>query len=189
MSTADNCDTESFEISTYGLQGLFIAGVAGDPSKYSEFLIKTAEILRRSLRKKVPSSDVDDVIQEILSSIHRSRHTYDDTRPIVPWIFAIARFRVTDYLRKIYANRRSDHEIEKLALEALDVTPPPPSSESVAECLEELPKLQQALLRSMYLEGLTARETGERLGMRESAVKTAAHRVLKKLRLTLSGRT
>ena len=34
----------------------------------------------------------------------------------------------------------------------------------------------------MYVEGFTARETGEKLEMNESAVKVAAHRALKKIR-------
>jgi DNA-directed RNA polymerase specialized sigma24 family protein len=34
----------------------------------------------------------------------------------------------------------------------------------------------------MYVEGHTAKETGRRLAMNESAVKVAAHRAIKKIR-------
>jgi RNA polymerase sigma-70 factor (ECF subfamily) len=106
----------------------------------------------------------------------------------MPWIFSIAHFRVTDYLRKIYANRRSNNQIEKLAYEALNVTLQHSGSESIDEYLDELPMAQKTMLRSLYFEGLSARETANKMGMGESAVKTAVHRVLKKLRLSLNGR-
>ena len=100
MSPKEDRNDEVTDASKYELQELFVAGVQGDPFKYADFLKLTAALLRPALKRKVPVSDVDDVIQEILSSIHRSRHTYDNNRPIMPWIFSIAHFRVTDYLRK-----------------------------------------------------------------------------------------
>ena len=51
------------------------------------------------------ASEVDDLLQEILISIHKARHTYDGERPYKPWAYAIAKFRLQDYLRAHYADQ------------------------------------------------------------------------------------
>lgn len=48
--------------------------------------------------------------------------------------------------------------------------------------LKDVPEREQKILTMMHVEGYTAKETGVRLGMKESAVKVAAHRAIKKLR-------
>ena len=42
----------------------------------------------------------EDVIQEILMAIHHKRATYDGTQFFLPWMYAIARYKIIDYLRK-----------------------------------------------------------------------------------------
>src|SRR5690606_25837461 len=76
------------------LAALMLAGQDGDQTAYRSFLEETSHDVRRFLLRRIPASDVDDVLQEILVSLHKARHTYDGERPILPWIFAIARFRL-----------------------------------------------------------------------------------------------
>lgn len=82
------------------LGDLMRSAIGGNQSAYEEFLNKILSLLRPMVAKKITSADVEDVLQEILISIHKARHTYDGERPIMPWIVAIARFRIADYLRK-----------------------------------------------------------------------------------------
>ena len=42
------------------------------------------------MRRLGASADVEDVVQNILLSIHRAGHTYDTQRPFKIWMFAIA---------------------------------------------------------------------------------------------------
>lgn len=165
------------------LTRLFCEGAAGHAASYNAFLQKIAILLRRMVSKKLPQSDVEDVVQDILISVHKARHTYDGQRPLMPWIFAIARFRINDHLRRLYA--RASHETDgEGILENFqdDVTKPLGETESVEELLRDVPEKQRHILTMMYVEGFTARETGEKLEMNESAVKVAAHRALKKIR-------
>lgn len=164
-----------------------LAGLAGDEAAYAQFLTQLSPILRRVIGRKIPLSDVEDVLQEVLISIHKARHTYDGSRPLMPWVMAICSFRVTDYLRKTYQEMRHQNvdiaEYENV-LEA--VTQSPDARESMDEMLSGVGQRERNILTLMHGEGYTAKQVGVRLGMRESAVKVAAHRAIKKIRERLS---
>jgi len=96
---------------------------------------------------------------------------------------AIAAFRITDALRKAYSGfNRETVDIHDLEEILADVTEPEGANESIHEILSDVPSREQKILTMMHVEGYTAKETGERLGMKESAVKVAAHRAIKKIR-------
>ena len=44
--------------------------------------------------------DPEDVVQETLLAIHLKRHTWRADGPVLPWVFAIARYKLIDHLRK-----------------------------------------------------------------------------------------
>jgi RNA polymerase sigma-70 factor (ECF subfamily) len=162
--------------------------LAGDKRAYAELLRETARLLRPFLSRRLSfESEVDDLLQEILISVHKARHTYDGRRPYRPWVYAIARFRLQDYLRMHYADRLR-HAVDISELENQlheDVTEPAISFESISGELRHLPEKQAAILRLLHQEGYTSREVAEKLGMTESAVKVAAHRAYKTLRKKL----
>ncbi len=39
-------------------------------------------------------------MQEALIVIHTQRHTYDPEQPLTPWVYAIARYKLIDHLRR-----------------------------------------------------------------------------------------
>jgi RNA polymerase sigma-70 factor (ECF subfamily) len=49
-------------------------------------------------------ADVEDLVQETLLAIHVRRHTYDPDQPFTPWVYAIARYKLIDYLRRTRAS-------------------------------------------------------------------------------------
>ena len=159
--------------------------LAGDQRAYADLLQKTSRLLRPFLAKRLSfTNEVDDLLQEILISIHKARHTYDGNRPYQPWVYAIARFRLQDHLRAHYSDqlRHADDlsEMEEFLHE--DVTESTISYESISGEVEKLPDKQAVILRLMHQEGYTAKEVAEKIGMNESAVKVAAHRAYKVLR-------
>ncbi len=165
------------------LTALFRAGLDGDAVSYNCFLQAVTPIMRRIACRKLSPTDAEDTLQEILISIHKARHTYDGKRPIMPWLLAIAQFRINDALRKAYAaSSREMIDIHELAEVLSDVTETGSSSESVNVLLENIPEREQRILTMMHVEGYTAEETGLKLGMKASAVKVAAHRAVKKIR-------
>jgi len=157
----------------------------GDKRAYAVLLQETSRILRPFLARRLNSSaEVDDLMQEILISIHKARHTYDGERPYKPWAYAIARFRLHDYLRVHY----SDHLRHAIELSDVENSLPDPVTksamtyESISGELRGLPRKQAAILKMMHQEGYTAKEVANKIGMKESAVKVAAHRAYKILR-------
>ncbi len=162
--------------------------LAGDQRAYTELLHETSRMLRPFLAKRLSfTNEVDDLLQEILISIHKARHTYDGNRPYRPWMFAIARFRLQDHLRAHYADHL--HHADDLAeieeyLE-LPVTETAISYESISGEVHKLPEKQANILQMMHQEGYTAKEIAAKIGMKESAVKVAAHRAYKILRKRL----
>ena len=133
--------------------------------------------------KRIATNDFEDVVQEILISIHKARHTYDGVRPIMPWIFAIARFRIADYLRKTYSNIRFENcDFEELCEILPDVTILNQDNEYIEDILKNVPSREKTILSMIYLEECSVKEVATNLKMTESAVKVAAHRALKKIK-------
>ena len=165
------------------ITALLLAGGGGDSAAYAKFLNTITPMLRRMVSRKLSQSDVEDVVQEILISIHKARHTYDGERPLMPWISSIASFRIADHLRKHYAQMRNlTCDIADYENILSDVTEDASDTESVEELLEDVPEKHKRILTLMHGEGYTAKEVGKRMGMNESAVKVVAHRAIKKIR-------
>lgn len=165
------------------LSEMMRAAQSGDQASYARFLRAVAPMLRRVIGRKLPAPDVEDVLQEILLSIHKARHTYDGTRPLMPWLMAIAQFRINDALRRAYARSRHGWtDIDSLAETLADTSQQEREQDAAQDLLQQVPPREQQILTMMHVEGYTARETGARLGMKESAVKVAAHRAMRKLR-------
>ena len=170
------------------LAALMQRSLNGDTQAYAVLLKETARLLRPFLAKRLfASSEVDDVLQEILLSIHKARHTYDGERPYKPWAYALAKFRLQDHLRAHYADHLHDAEDISELEEILpdDVTETGFSYESISVEVEKLPEKQATILRLMHQDGYTSKEIAEKMGMNESAVKVAAHRAYKVLRKQL----
>lgn len=162
--------------------------LAGDQRAYAALLQESSRMLRPYLAKRLSfSSEVDDLLQEVLISIHKARHTYDGNRPFKPWAYAIAKFRLQDHLRAHYSDQLR-HAIDFDELEEnlhTPVTETELSYESISGEVQKLPEKQAAILQLMHQQGLTAKEVAEKIGMSESAVKVAAHRAYKVLRKRL----
>jgi RNA polymerase sigma-70 factor (ECF subfamily) len=173
---------------TDNLAALMRQSLNGDKHAYAELLQETSRFLRPFLAKRLSfTNEVDDLLQEILLSIHKARHTYDGNRPYKPWVYAIAMFRLQDHLRAHYADQlhHADDlsELEEYLQE--NVTESAFSYESISGEVEKLPQKQATILQLMHQEGYTAKEVAEKLGMNESAVKVAAHRAYRILRQKL----
>lgn len=171
------------------LEQLMQQAQAGDKHAYAELLRETARFLHPYMAKRLSAaSDVDDLLQEILVSIHKARHTYDGKRPYKPWVFAITHFRLQDYLRSYYADKlRHATELSEIEDNLREpVTYSDFTYESISGEVRQLPKKQAEILDLMHQDGYTAKEVAEKIGMKESAVKVAAYRAYKILREKLT---
>ena len=79
---------------------LLRAALGGDEQAYRYFLVTVTPFLRalaarRCAQYGVPSSETEDVLQEVLIAIHLKRGTWDAERPIGPWLSRHAGLRAS----------------------------------------------------------------------------------------------
>ena len=163
------------------LHALMIRGLAGDSAAYSALLKRLAGALRTYFSRRLfrQQHDAEDLVQDVLMAIHAKRATFDVSQRLTAWVYAIAQYKLIDYLRR--ARRRGvavpiEDETE-LFFEAGDAT----ASADVEALLEHLPEKQRQTIRLVKLEELSVREAAEKAGLSESDVKVSVHRGLKKL--------
>src|SRR5579871_4297557 len=81
------------------------AAIAGDEGTYRRLLEDIARSVRAMARAafaraRVGDADIEDAVQETLLAIHLKRHTWDSRQPLAPWVYAIARHKIVDALRR-----------------------------------------------------------------------------------------
>ena len=173
------------------LESLMHLSQQGDKVAYAKLLTEANKIICSYLYSKMlNTADIEDVAQEILLSVHSARHTYDKSRPFKPWLFSIIKFRLIDYLRKIYKKKENEdnflcEESSRITINnnsfESDVTNTSDRYEELYEALAKLSEKQSKIVKLMKIEGYSAREVAKMLDMSESAVKVAAHRAYKAL--------
>src|ERR1700729_1405170 len=78
------------------------AAQAGDRFAYEALLRDCVPLIRAvAVRRGVATDYVEDVVQDVLLTIHRARRTYDPNRSFTGWLRTIAERRAIDLLRRI----------------------------------------------------------------------------------------
>ena len=161
------------------------AAISGDALAYRQFLGSVMPFLRALVHRRVARAGLavgctEDVVQEVLLAIHLKRDTRDQSRPISPWISVIARNKLIDALRrrKYRADIPIENVIETLRAEEREEGF---DGRDLDRLLGKLSSRQRDIVRSISIEGASARQTAERLNMSEGAVRVALHRALKML--------
>ena len=178
------------------LSRLMARAQQGDSDAYVTLLRAITPRIRQLVRGKrgfLGDGDVEDVVQEVLLSVHAVRATYDPARPLMPWLSAIVRHRLADAARRHV--RRRAHEIE---LDDLDVTFQSSAAnsrqdgfgdpEALAQAIQALPPGQRQAVELLKLRELSLIEASAATGMSIGALKVATYRAMASLRRTLRRR-
>ncbi|WP_173012434.1 sigma-70 family RNA polymerase sigma factor [Niveispirillum sp. SYP-B3756] len=183
---ASNVSREAMEDAD--LAALLVAAQEGDRRAYAAFLNGVLPLLRGMGRGKLASAaDMDDFVQDCLLSLHQARATYQPGRPVLPWLQAIARNRLSDALRRTY--RRRDVEAQGHDSELLENVPQPAAEEvegrELGPLLAQLPDRQRAALDMLKVRGMSLRDASAESGISVGALKVAVHRGIASLRQML----
>jgi len=166
------------------LYDLMARALDGDDHAYQQFLLRLGGLLRAFFRRKLRGQDqaqTEDLVQETLLAVHLCRRTYDPSRPLGAWAYAIARYKLVDHFRR-HPSARTFVPVDAVVdLFSADTADAGDSAHDVAALLSALPPKQREAIRLVKLEDLTAREAAARLGVSEADVKISIHRGLKKL--------
>jgi RNA polymerase sigma-70 factor (ECF subfamily) len=167
---------------------LMRAAQGGDARAYDQLLRAIVPFLRSLARRYGgQSAHVEDVVQEVLLTVHRVRHTWDPTRPFSPWLAAIAARRSIDLLRRQSRISRYEQQ-DDVALETFAA--PATNTESgalhaateIEPLLASLPPRQLQALEALKLRGLSLAEASASSGQSVAALKVNMHRAVKTLR-------
>lgn len=162
--------------------------LAGEKTAYEELLKRVVELVRGYFinalgRRPEIFERAEDLTQEVLLSIHKKKHLYSPSRPFLPWLFAIARYRLIDGAR--HDKRRPALVVFEEGFDAADPSAtvmPEDRRLELEELMAPLSWKQREILVLAKAQGVPLAEIAERLGMTVSAVKVTVHRALAKIR-------
>jgi len=172
------------------LARLVAAAQQGDEVAYEAALRLIADLTRRIVRRRrgfLGPETVEDLVQDVLLSVHAVRSTYDPARPFKPWLVAIVRNRLADHARR-YA-RTAAHEA---AVDNPDVTFLADEEnlfenglldgEALRDAIAALPPAQRQAIELLKLREMSLKEAAVAGRTTVGAMKVATHRAMAELR-------
>lgn len=168
---------------------LMVRAQDGDQAAYGRLLKAIVPVIRALVRRKIYQDDalVEDVVQDVLLTVHRVRHTYEPGRPFLPWLTVIVSARAIDALRA--RGRRQDWEVidEQSVLEHPDESMSDDCSrlaldQQLNHLLSRLPIRQRRVVELVHLCEMSLAEAATVSSMTLSAVKSVLHRAFTTLR-------
>jgi RNA polymerase sigma-70 factor (ECF subfamily) len=170
------------------LKSLMLRGLDGDAPAQRELLRELGRLLRPYFAKRTgdDASDADDLVQEVLIAVHTRRATYDRSQLFTAWVYAIARYKLVDHLRRrrVRASVPIDDADDLFAEDASETAT---AGRDVQRLMADLPEKQRSAIQHTKLDELSVAETAARTGMSESAVKVSVHRGMKALAARVRG--
>ena len=174
-----------------GWGDLLAAAQLGDADAYRLFVTSVTPFVSAVARQRCWCAEmIPDVVQDVMLSVHRVRHTYDTGRPVKPWLAAIAVRRSIDAVRRrghlrahevhndvayeSYPDPRHNHEDNQGAVRALD------------HVTSSLTPRQKEALNLVKLRGMSLSEAAGASGQSVALLKVNIHRAMRKMRLELA---
>jgi RNA polymerase sigma-70 factor, ECF subfamily len=168
------------------LKQLMLLSLGGDAAAYRTLLSELSGRLRAYYRRRLgdASSDTEDLVQETLMAMHVRRMSFDRSQLVTAWVYAMARYKLVDYLRRkrVRASVSVDDCEDLFAPDEVEQTS---ASHDVTRLLSTLPPATSEAIRLTKLEGLSIEETADRTGKSATATKVSIHRGM--LRLVARG--
>lgn len=158
---------------------------AGDRHAYTQLLRAIVPAIRAIVRRQVfDPALVEDVIQDVLLTVHRVRHTYDPDCPFLPWLMAITQARAVDALRQHgrTLRRETDTEEALVNVAAVESVEHQDEQEELTLILNRLPARQRQIVEHIHLQEMTLAQAASRHNLTISAVKSLLHRAITNLR-------
>jgi RNA polymerase sigma-70 factor (ECF subfamily) len=166
------------------LRQLMVRYQSADPAAVEELVRLLSPALVRFLsRPRLAPSDAADLLQDCWLRIHKARHTYRPSEPLLPWIFAIARHtRLDGYRRRRRLESREtlmaqvpERHHEAGRAEVVE-------QEEVFKLLDRLPESQREVILMLKVSGMSVEEVARATSSTVGGIKQKAHRAYSKLR-------
>jgi RNA polymerase sigma factor (sigma-70 family) len=164
----------------------------GDSTAYEKLLRAILPSTRAFVMSRMRNHDAaEDVVQNVLLSVHRSRHTYRASRPFGPWLRAVTRNAVTDAFRSQQRRQGREDPLENheaaTELQHID-THDFGEDPALANALSHLPPLQREAVELLHVRDMSVAEAAALAGVSQNAFKVRAHRGRAALKRLLGGK-
>jgi RNA polymerase sigma factor (sigma-70 family) len=175
------------------LANLMRAAQAGDSDAYLQLLRHITPRIRQIVGRRrgfAGRADVEDLVQDILLSLHAVRATYDPNRPFMPWLLAIISNRLADGARRYARQTAREVHVDDPAVTFAD-RPTNTNHETfedrevLEQAIQSLPRGQREAIELLKLKELSLKEAAAASGLSVGALKVATHRAMVALRRTL----
>jgi RNA polymerase sigma-70 factor, ECF subfamily len=141
--------------------------------------------LRPFVARRVSPADVDDVLQDVFVRMQRGLASLREDERFTSWLFQVARSAVAEHARSRARQPLATAEAPEPAVPA-DDTDDREASRTLAACVAlfvaRLPSPYREAITLVELEGLTAREAAEMVGISVSGMKSRVQRGRAQLR-------
>jgi RNA polymerase sigma-70 factor (ECF subfamily) len=149
-------------------------------------LVKRYEkrVYNYALRMVGHPDDALDLMQEVFMGVYRNLPGYRGDGAFPAWLFRIANFRCTDYLRR---RRFFDEYDDNLDTAPGDVEPEQRAlathaNQQIVAALSRLPLEQRQVVELKFFQQFTFDDIGEQLGISPNTAKTRLYTALRKLK-------
>ncbi len=169
------------------LRDLMTSYQRADPDALDELVRRISPpLLRYFGGSRTGRNDAEDLLQDCWIKIHRSRHTYRASEPLMPWIYAIARHTRLDAHRK----RRRLESREVLVASVPEgrhqmLPEAPREQDEFDRLIASLPESQREVIVMLKVSGMSLEEVANATSSTIGAVKQKAHRAYQTLRRAL----
>lgn len=174
------------------LRALMIAGLGGDAAAHRTLLERLSSQLRGYYKGHLDRIgrgpvEAEDLVQEALMAIHSRRHTYDSAQLFTPWVYAIARYKFVDYLRRTRTSAQDVPIDDTKEISGRDDRAEVESNLDLQRLMTALPLNMRQAIQAVKIDGLSVTEAAAQTGMSESNIKVSVHRGLKAMARFISG--
>ncbi|MGE3369138.1 MAG: sigma-70 family RNA polymerase sigma factor [Rhizobiaceae bacterium] len=173
---------------------LMRAAQDGDATAYARLLHTITPFVRKLVLRQITAfqrQEAEDIVQDVLVSLHVARATYDPERPFLPWLMGIVRIRTSDTKRRIA--RRTAREVtvaqvpETFSESGANISEDNyRDPEALRQAVQVLPERQRQAIELLKLREMSLKEAAAVTGMGIGALKVATHRGVVTLRRLLS---
>lgn len=169
------------------------AAQGGDSHAYAELLKDVTVLLRRVIGRRrgfLGQDEIEDLVQDVLLSVHSVRATYDPARPFLPWLLAIVRNRLADAARRHARGAAHEVQVDGLDVTFTDERANPESGgygdpDALEQAIKGLPRAQREAIEMLKLREMSLKEAAATSGTTVAALKVATHRAMNALRKRL----
>jgi RNA polymerase sigma-70 factor (ECF subfamily) len=179
------------------LRLLMRAAQRGDADAYRALLTAVTPRIRRIVlarRGFLGVADTEDVVQDVLLSVHAVLATYDPSRPFMPWLLAIVRNRLVDAARRQGRQRAHETQVDDLEVTFGEIAANT-ADEGIGDvgelehAIRALPAGQRQAIELLKIQEMSLKEASAATGTSVSALKVATHRAIGSLRRILGAST